>query len=50
LNGFDAEAYCRVHPDLEHMLLGPAPEVAAQAHFIEYGYREGRFASEAAES
>ena len=43
LNGFDAEAYCSIYPDLEYILLGPKPEVTAQTHFVEYGYHEGRF-------
>jgi hypothetical protein len=43
LNGFDPEIYCRIYPDLEHILLEPGSEGRAQAHFVEHGYREGRF-------
>jgi hypothetical protein len=43
LNGFDAEAYCGVYPDLEYILVEPKSDSKAKAHFIEHGYREGRF-------
>jgi hypothetical protein len=44
LNGFDAAAYCRIHPDLGHILLDREGETKARVHFIEHGYREGRLA------
>jgi hypothetical protein len=49
LNGFDAEAYCSIYPDLEHILVEPRSDSRAKAHFVEYGYREGRFAPDKVE-
>jgi hypothetical protein len=49
LNGFDAEIYCRLYPDLEHILLEPGSDGKAKAHFVDYGYREGRFVPDGAD-
>ncbi|MGN6470407.1 MAG: hypothetical protein ACTHLC_12580 [Rhizobiaceae bacterium] len=48
LNGFNSELYCRIYPDLEHILLQPGSDGRAKAHFVEHGYREGRFVPESA--
>jgi hypothetical protein len=48
LNGFDVNAYCSSNPDLEHILQEPGADMKAKAHFIEYGYREGRLTMDGA--
>jgi hypothetical protein len=50
LNGFDSEVYCRLYPDLGHILLEPGSDGKARAHFVDYGYREGRFVPDRADS
>lgn len=50
LNGFDAEVYCGIYSDLEHILLEPEIDGKARAHFVEHGYREGRYVPGSAHS